>query len=175
MVRLPNRVLPKLSRKLPEYDVCKRTCCVCYFVVRCNVLSEFFECLVMLFLLKWYYKLYAYYQRSNTRGVIALLGNWNVQLCLILVLCDTHDTSILIVDTYATILVSPMSRYTAVYRSSTKYRETAQVSRVSSIPCSSYQLAFSNVHITSLPTSVNKYSPIFFALTQHYTHKTVHL
>jgi len=30
------------------------------------------------------------------------------------VLCDTHDTSILIVDTYATILVSPMSRYTAV-------------------------------------------------------------
>jgi len=49
------------------------------------------------------------------------------------VLCDTHDTSILIVDTYAMILVSPMSRYTAVYRSSTKYRETAQVSRVSSI------------------------------------------
>ena len=53
------------------------------------------------------------------------------------VLCDTHDTSILIVDTYATILVSPMSRYTAVYRSITKYRETAQVSRVSSIPYSS--------------------------------------
>jgi len=50
--------------------------------------------------------------------------------------------SILIVDTYAAILVSPMSRYTAVYRSSTKYRETAQVSRVSSIPC--------NVHTTSL-------------------------
>ena len=50
------------------------------------------------------------------------------------VLCDTHDTSILIVDTYATIPVSPSSRYTAVYRSSTKYRETAQVSRVSSIP-----------------------------------------
>jgi len=56
------------------------------------------------------------------------------------VVCDTHDTSILIVDTYATILVSPMSRYTAVYRSSTKYRETARVSRVSSIPCSSYHL-----------------------------------
>ena len=66
------------------------------------------------------------------------------------VLCDTHDTSILIVDTYVTILVSPMSRYTAVYRSSTKYRETAQVSRVSSIPCSSYHLAFSNVYTTSL-------------------------
>jgi len=49
-----------------------------------------------------------------------------------LVLCDTHDTSILIVDTYATIPVSPRSRYTAVYRSSTKYRETKQVSRVSS-------------------------------------------
>ena len=101
----------------------------------------------------------------------------------ILVLCDTHDTSILIVDTYATILVSPMSRYTAVYRSSTKYRETAQVSRVSSIPCSSYHLAilatctlqacnankwFSKVaenHSTTmsawLRTPVNKYSPIF--------------
>jgi len=29
-----------------------------------------------------------------------------------LVLCDTHDTSILIVDTYVTIPVSPRSRYT---------------------------------------------------------------
>jgi len=58
-----------------------------------------------------------------------------------LVLCDTHDTSILIVDTYATTIpVSPRPWYTAVYRSSTKYRETAQVSRVSSIPCSSYHL-----------------------------------
>jgi len=37
------------------------------------------------------------------------------------VLCDTHDTPILIVVTYATIPVSPRSRYTAVYRSSTKY------------------------------------------------------
>jgi len=62
----------------------------------------------------------------------------------------THDTSIFIVDTYVTIPVSPMSRYTAVYHSSTKYRETAQVSRVSSIACSSYHLAFSNVHTTSL-------------------------
>ena len=52
---------------------------------------------------------------------------------LLLVLCDTHDTSILIVDTYVTIPVSPRSRYTAVYRSTTKYRETAQVSRVSTI------------------------------------------
>jgi len=34
------------------------------------------------------------------------------------VLCDTRDTSILIVDTYVTIPVSPKSRYTAVYRSS---------------------------------------------------------
>jgi len=57
-----------------------------------------------------------------------------------LVLCDTHDTSILIIDTYVTIPVSPMSRYTAVYRSSTKYRETAQASRVPTIPCSSYHL-----------------------------------
>jgi len=49
----------------------------------------------------------------------------------VLVLCDTRDTSILIVDTYVTIPVSTRSRYTAVYRSSKKYRETAQVSRVS--------------------------------------------
>jgi len=48
----------------------------------------------------------------------------------VLVLCDT---SILIVDTYVTIPVSLKSRYTAVYRSSKKYRETAQVSRVSTI------------------------------------------
>jgi len=60
-----------------------------------------------------------------------------------LVLCDTHDTSILIVDTYVTIPVSPRLRHTAVYRSSTKYCETAQVSRVSTIPCSSYHLATS--------------------------------
>jgi len=45
------------------------------------------------------------------------------------VLCDTGDTSILIIDTYVTIPVSPRSRYTAVYRSSKntvrrhKYRE----------------------------------------------------
>jgi len=50
------------------------------------------------------------------------------------VLCDTLDTSILIVDTYLTIPVSPKSRYTAVYRGSKKYRETTQVSRVSTIP-----------------------------------------
>jgi len=49
----------------------------------------------------------------------------------LLVLCDTRDISILIVDTYVTIPVSPKSRYTAVYRSNKKYRETAQVSRVS--------------------------------------------
>ena len=51
-----------------------------------------------------------------------------------------HDTSIRIVDTYVTIPVSPRSRYTAVCRRSTKYRETAQVSRASTIPCSSYHL-----------------------------------
>jgi len=54
------------------------------------------------------------------------------------VLCDTRDTSILIVDTYLTIPVSPRSQYTAVYRSSKKYRETAQVSRVSTIPYGLY-------------------------------------
>ena len=68
-------------------------------------------------------------------------ADWTKWRLFTLVLCDTHDTSILIVDTYVTIPVSPRSRYTAVYRSSTKYRETVQVSRVSTIPCSSYHLA----------------------------------
>ena len=53
-----------------------------------------------------------------------------------LVLCDTHDTTILIVDTYVTIPVSPRSRYIAIYRSSKnivrrrkyrQYRDTVQV------------------------------------------------
>ena len=59
----------------------------------------------------------------------------------VVVFCDTHDTSILIVDTYVTLPVSSKSWYTTVYRSSTKYRETAQVSRVLMISCSSYHLA----------------------------------
>jgi len=44
-----------------------------------------------------------------------------------LVLCDTHDTSILTVDTYLTIPVSPRSRYTAVYRRTNNYGETTQL------------------------------------------------
>jgi len=40
----------------------------------------------------------------------------------IVVLCDKRDISILIVDTNLTIPVAPKSRYTAVYRSSKKYR-----------------------------------------------------
>jgi len=102
------------------------------------------------------------------------------------VLCDTHDTSILIVDTYVTIPISPRSRYTVVYRSSPKYRETAQVSRVSTIPCSSYHLATCtlqawdaetnskvaenhNYHSTTMSAraAVNNYFHIF-ALAQHY-------
>ena len=98
-----------------------------------------------------------------------------------LVLCDTHDTSILIVDTYVTIPVSPRLRHTAVYRSSTKYCETAQVSRVSTIPCSSYHLATCtlqacdaetnskvaethNYHRTTMSAqaAVNKYNPISY-------------
>jgi len=43
------------------------------------------------------------------------------------VLCDTHDTSILTVDTDVTIPVSPRSRYTAVYRRTNNYRETRQL------------------------------------------------
>ena len=72
------------------------------------------------------------------------------------VLCDTHDTSILIVDTYVTIPVSPMSRYTAVYRSSKKYRQTAQVSRVSTIPHDSYHSATSNLQAYDAKTNVIK-------------------
>jgi len=70
-----------------------------------------------------------------------------------LVLCDTYDTAILIIDTYVTIPVSRRSRHTAVYRSSKKYRETSQVSRVSTIPYSSscvYEIWALNVvgHVT---------------------------
>ena len=116
--------------------------------------------------------------------------------CL-LVLSDTLNTSILIVDTYVMIPVLPRSRYTVVCRSSTKYRETAQVSRVSTIPCSSYHLAMCtlqacdaetnskvaenhNYHSTIMSArarqaAVNKFH--IFALAQHsdYTHKTAHL
>ena len=99
----------------------------------------------------------------------------------VLVLCHTHATSILIVDTYVTIPVSPRSRYTAVYRSNTKYRETAQVSRVSTISCSSYHLATCTLQVCDAETNskvaenhnyrsttlsaraaVNKYNPISY-------------
>jgi len=70
------------------------------------------------------------------------------------VLCDARDTSILIVDTYVTIRVSPRSRYIAVYRSSKKYRETAQVSRVSTIPYGSYHT--SSVQVRGVKTNVIK-------------------
>ena len=99
----------------------------------------------------------------------------------VLVLCHTHATSILIVDTYVTIPVSPRSRYTAVYRSNTKYRETAQVSRVSTIPCCSYHLATCTLQVCDAETNskvaenhnyrsttlsaraaVNKYNPISY-------------
>jgi len=71
-------------------------------------------------------------------------------------LCDTRDTSILIVDTYVTIPVSPKSRYTAVYRDSKKYRETAQVSRVSTIPHGSYQWVTSSLQAYDAKTNVIK-------------------
>jgi len=113
-------------------------------------------------------------------------GNDSIKQLFKVVLCDTHNASILTVDDYTTIPVLPRSRYTAVYRSSTKYRETAQVSRVLSIPYNLCHLAFSNVskvaenHSTTtsawLQAAVNKYSPIYvFTLAQHYTHKTVQL
>jgi len=63
------------------------------------------------------------------------------------VLCDTHDTSILTVDTDVTIPVSPRSRYTAVYRRTklitVRRRNFTQVSLVSPTPCSSFH--YSNV------------------------------
>jgi len=87
-----------------------------------------FQCSVFVSVIAYNSDQHMTFKKSNA------IGRRQRRLCT-LVLCDTHDTSILIVDTYATILVSPISRYTAVYRSSTKYRETAQASRVSSIPC----------------------------------------
>jgi len=78
-----------------------------------------------------------------------------------IVLCDTRDTSILIVDTYVTIPVSTKSRYTAVYRSSKKYRETTQVSRVSTIPRVSYHWATSRLQAYDVKTNVIK------SLTKH--------
>ena len=49
----------------------------------------------------------------------------------VVVLCDTHDTTILIVDTSRRYRRYLRDDTTAVYRSSKKYRETAQVSWVS--------------------------------------------
>jgi len=72
------------------------------------------------------------------------------------VLCDTRDNSILIVDTYVTIPVSPRSRYIAVYRCSKKYRETAQVSRVSMIPYGSYHWTTSSLQAYDVQTNVIK-------------------
>jgi len=73
-----------------------------------------------------------------------------------LVLCDTRDTSILIVDTDVTIPVSSKSRYTAVYRSSKKYREMAQVSRVSTIPRVFYHWATSSLQAYDAKTNAIK-------------------
>ena len=50
--------------------------------------------------------------------------------------------------------LSPTSRYTAVYRSSKKYRETAQVSQVSTIPYGSYYLATSNLQACDAKTNI---------------------
>ena len=84
-------------------------------------------------------------------------------------LCDTRDTSILIVDNYGTIPVSPKSRYTAIYRSSEKYRETAQVSLVSTIPRVSYHWATSSLQAYDAKTNVIK------SLTVKYCASSSHL
>jgi len=44
-----------------------------------------------------------------------------------LVLSDTHDSTILIVDAYVTIPVSPRSRYIVRRRKYREYRDTVQV------------------------------------------------
>jgi len=114
----------------------------------------------------------------NTARIAQWLSRYGIWLFdFALVLCDIHDTLILIVDTYVTIPASPRSRYTAVYRSSTKYRETA---RVSTIPCRSYHLATCTLqacdaetnskvaenhnHSTTMSAraAVNKYNPISY-------------
>ena len=84
------------------------------------------------------------------------------------VLCDTHDTSILIIDIYLTIPVSPKSRYIAVYRSSTKYRETAQVSRVLMIPCSLYHLATCTLQACDAETNSKVTNKITIVTVQHW-------
>jgi len=97
---------------------------------------------------------------------------WAVVLC---------NTSILILDTYVTIPESLRSRCTAVYRSCTKYCVMAQVSRVSTIPWTSYHLATCtlqacgaetnskvaenhNYHSTTMSAraAVNKYNPVSY-------------
>jgi len=85
------------------------------------------------------------------------------------VLCDTRDTSILIVDTYVTIPVSPKSRYTALYRSSEKYRETAQVSRVSTIPRLSYHWETSSLQAYDAKTNVIKSLTVKHCASSSYT------
>jgi len=82
-----------------------------------------------------------HYRPSLAAGRQSTSHRWQ----LVVVLCDTRDNSILIVDTYVTIPVSLRSRYIAVYRSSKKYRKMAQVSRVSTIPRVSYHWATSNL------------------------------
>jgi len=88
----------------------------------------------------WFTKKLESHEYENIRPRWQKCYKWKCRMLrYLLVLCDTNDCSILIVDNYATIPVLPRSLYTAVYRSSTKYREWALVSRVSSIPCSSYK------------------------------------
>ena len=78
-----------------------------------SALELFGQCDLQIYLLTY---LLTYLLSTTSHRVICnILPSIKRQL----VLCDAHDTSILIVDTYATIPVSPRSRYTAVYRSST--------------------------------------------------------
>ena len=96
-------------------------------------------------------------------------------------LCDSRDTSILIVDTYVTIPVSPSwSRYIAVYRGIKKHRETAQVSRVSTIPHGSYHCkttaydAKTNV-IKALTVCLKHCANRIHSVTKYYYSAATHL
>ena len=67
------------------------------------------------------------YHRDLTKQQKTAVNNTN-NYAYQVVLCDTHDTTILIVDTSRRYRRYLRDDTTAVYRSSEKYRETAKVS-----------------------------------------------
>jgi len=72
-----------------------------------------------------------------------------------LVLCDTHDTTILIVDTSRRYRRYLRDDTTAVYRRSKKYREMGNGASIA-IPCSSHHSTISARSKPAMPKQVNK-------------------